>query len=380
MFLDLVLQRNPKLIEAAFSFHQQGILLPDTYIIDGDAFDINARAMATCAKENNVLLYAMTKQIARIPLLAKRTIDAGFEGVVCVDHAEALQMVRAGVKIGNVGHLVQIPLHALEEIIAAKPEVITVYSIEKIEQINDVATKLDLNQPLLLKVLDKNDLLYPQQEAGFYLNELEKIITLIESLPNVSIAGVTHFPCFLLNNETQLIEPTANAQTVLKGADLLAQHGYTQMQINLPSSTCCSSIPMIAELGGTHGEPGHGLTGTTPFHNLDTSATELPSMVYLSEISHHHDSHSFCYGGGHYRRSFMNKALVNNQKVNVSPLAMEAIDYHFELEGMHKIGDPVIMSFRTQLFVTRSQVAIVDGIQSGIPVLRGLYSSLGKAL
>ena len=35
------------------------------------------------------------------------------------------------------------------------------------------------------------------------------------------------------------------------------------LNINLPSATCIASIPLISELHGTSGEPGHGLTGTT---------------------------------------------------------------------------------------------------------------------
>lgn len=395
MFLDLIEQRNPKLIQAALDFHQQGKLLPDTYIIDGDAFTQNAKKMSACAQKNNVSLYAMTKQVARIPVLAQRAIEAGFSGVVCVDFTESLHMARAGVKLGNVGHLVQIPTHALDEIIAAKPEVVTVYSLDKIRGINQAAKKTGSVQPLLIKVLDQGDVLYPQQEAGFNPQEFLAAVELIESLDHVAIGGVTHFPCFLLSNETHSIQATTNTDTVHQAVKFLTDRGYQNLQVNLPSSTCCASIPMIAELEGTHGEPGHGLTGTTPYHNHNRQTDEIPAIVYLSEVSHHYQDKSFCYAGGHYRRSGLEKALIienaskqynlkqhdlNRHIAKVTMPAQEAIDYHFELQGHYSIGAPVIMSFRTQMFVTRSQIAIIDGIQSGKPVLQGLYSNLGYKL
>ncbi|MDN4592478.1 hypothetical protein NWF35_00825 [Polycladomyces subterraneus] len=38
------------------------------------------------------------------------------------------------------------------------------------------------------------------------------------------------------------------------------------------------------------------------------------------------------------------------------------------------------MAFRTQVFVTRSDVAVVKGLSSGKPELVGIYDSLGKEI
>ena len=58
---------------------------------------------------------------------------------------------------------------------------------------------------------------------------------------------------------------------------------------------------MIKENQGTHGEPGHALTGTTPFH-VNRRAVEKPAYVYVSEISHNFRGKSYFYAGGYYSR------------------------------------------------------------------------------
>lgn len=42
MFVKQILERNPELVQAAFELHTKGRLLPDSYIIDVDAFCANA--------------------------------------------------------------------------------------------------------------------------------------------------------------------------------------------------------------------------------------------------------------------------------------------------------------------------------------------------
>ncbi len=45
-----------------------------------------------------------------------------------------------------------------------------------------------------------------------------------------------------------------------------------------------------------------------------------------------------------------------------------------------RIGDTAVLAFRTQIFVTRSNVAVVAGLSRGTPRLCGLYDALGRAL
>ena len=43
---------------------------------------------------------------------------------------------------------------------------------------------------------------------------------------------------------------------------------------------------------------------------------EIPALVYVSEISHNLDGHSYFYGGGYYRRGhFENVEVVNGDNV-----------------------------------------------------------------
>ena len=46
----------------------------------------------------------------------------------------------------------------------------------------------------------------------------------------------------------------------------------------------------------------------------------------------------------------------------------------------HEVGATVLAAFRTQIFVTRSDVAVVSGIQTGQPRIEGIYDSLGKQI
>ena len=52
------------------------------------------------------------------------------------------------------------------------------------------------------------------------------------------------------------------------------------------------------------------------------------------------------------------------------------IDYYFELEKEENIGDTLVRCFRTQMFVTRSTVVLVEVIQKNSPKIIGMYTSL----
>mgnify|MGYP003246941296 CR=1 FL=1 len=179
------------------------------------------------------------------------------------------------------------------------------------------------------------------------------------------------------------IEPTANIKTVTDTVEIFKKNNYPLTVLSLPSATCCNSIPLIKKLGGTEGEPGHGLTGTTPLHAV-SKQPEIPAYCYVSEISHNFRNHGYFYGGGYYRRGHLYHALVFDDKGRhnsiVDPFDKESIDYYLELDRAYPEGATVITCFRTQMFVTRSTIAIVDGLQSNTPKLIGLYDSQGKPM
>lgn len=385
MFLEKTIKRNNDLISVAFDLHQRGIIEPDTYILDLDRIIENAKKIKEEADKYDIKLYFMSKQFGRNPFICKELIKIGYDGAVVVDFNEAEVMIDNGIKIGNVGHLVQIPSRLIKKVVSSKPEYITIYSIEKAIEINDVCLELGIKQKIMIRVIDKNDNLYSGQYGGFFIENLEKDIKKLLELKNISISGITSFPCFLYNNDTNKIEPTNNINTINKAKIILKEKFNIKVdELNMPSVTCFENIKLIKENGGTHGEPGHGLTGTTPYHKKN-NGVEIQSIVYVSEISHNLNEKSYCYGGGHYRRSHVENAIVGNNNKNykwlkVYPPTDESIDYYFELSNNCKIGDTVIMAFRTQIFVTRSKVAVIKGISKRKPELVGIYNSLGIKL
>lgn len=385
MFLKQVISQNPALVQAAFALHNSGELLPDTYILDLDMIRANAAAMKQEADRYGIQLYFMTKQLGRCPAVARALQEIGLAGAVCVDYKEALTLARNRIPLGNVGHLVQIPQAAQEEILAAHPDIVTVYSVEKAAEIEKHCAALHQKQDIMLRVYAPGDRLYPGQYGGFPMDQLANVVQELEKFSHLTIAGVCSFPCFLYDEDADDILPTHNAETVQRAAALLKQLGHPVRQINMPSATCTHTIRKIAELGGTHGEPGHGLTGTTPYHAAHSDTAEKCAYVYLSEVSHNVGKQAFAYGGGHYRRGHVQNALVGKQFdsaqwMGAIPPDDESIDYHFTLTENANVGDAVVMCFRTQIFVTRSNVAVIEGLQTGHPHIEGIYTALGEKI
>ena len=392
MFLRATSRRNPTLIKAAVEFHQQGIIPPNTYLVDLDTFKDNVRKVVSTAKVYGLSLYHMTKQQGRNPILAKAAEEAGLEKIVAVDFAEAKALYRHGARMGHLGHLVNIPKHMIPVALKMQPEVITVYSLDKAKQIAEVAEALGICQELLVRVYNESDTYYPSQIGGIPLEDLADSVKKINSLPGVKVAGLTNFPCILFNYEKQIPEATPNLYTLQEAAELLQRTVHIELkQINAPSLTCAATIPLLAEAGATHGEPGSCLTGNTPLHAFDDEQPEIPAMGYVSEVSHVLYGKGYAFGGGFYPRGRFKEALVGenpetiiSSKLQVEPDPPEVIDYHGTLvigeQKNIKPGDTVVYAFRAQVFVSRSYVGVVEGLHSGSKEkwrLVGLHNQLG---
>ena len=382
MFLSKLKRDNPQFLKALVDLQQEGKLLPDSYAVDMEQFRKNAAAIVTSAKAKGIKLYFMLKQIGRNPVLAQELVKLGYDGAVVVDFKEAQVMMRHNIPIGNVGHLVQIPEAMVGQVVAYGPEVITIYTAEKAASISRAAQKLGKIQKLLIRVYGDGDMIYPGQTAGIHLDDLKDFIARIKELPGVQIAGITSFPCFLYDGEKDDIAPTANLETVLKAKQILLDCGITPEIINTPSTTCCRTLALMAQYGCNCGEPGHGLTGTTPLHAVHTQP-EGSCIAYVSEVSHNFDGLGYCYGGGFYRRGHAENALVGRsmdtlRPMKVVPPSVEAIDYHFGLSQKCEVGETVIMAFRFQVFVTRSDMVLIEGVSGGTPVVASVWDSLGN--
>ena len=199
MFVERLQKDNPKFIEAIVSLQQQGKLLPDSYAVDMEQFRANARAIVESANEKGIRLYFMLKQVGRNPVLARELVKMGYAGAVVVDFKEAQVMMRHNIPIGNVGHLVQIPEGMVKDVVAYGPEVITVYTADKVQSISRAAQELGKEQKILVRVFGDGDMIYPGQTAGVHLKDLPEFLCQIRRLPGIKVAGITSFPCFLYN-------------------------------------------------------------------------------------------------------------------------------------------------------------------------------------
>ncbi|KLI74651.1 amino acid racemase [Lacticaseibacillus zeae DSM 20178 = KCTC 3804] len=385
MFLKQLEKLNPELIQYAFKLHQTGQILPDTYVIDLDMIRQNTSYMVAEAKKNHVELLYMTKQVGRNPVIAKEVVNAGIPEAVVVDFREAETFMENGLALGNVGHLVQPPKHFLKRLLKYGTKYVTMYSLENAQKLNEVASAVGIKQKVLLKVVGNGDDIYPGQTGGFTLAELDKQLDQLKTLSNIKLVGITTFPAILYDESKQDFLATANLKTIDRAKNIFNKHHLKTQVVSLPSATSTTSIPLIKQLGGNEGEPGHALTGTTPLHAVKDQP-EKPAYCYVSEVSHTFGSHSYVFGGGWYRRGHLKNALVQDGEyyvhAHVLPLENSNIDYYLELDQQFKSGLPVVMAFRTQIFVTRSTVALVRGLQTAgaTPELVGLYDSQGKKL
>ncbi|MGC5341950.1 alanine racemase [Streptomyces sp. DT171] len=387
MFLDTVLTRNPELVEAAAGLHRRGEIPPDTYVMDLDSIEANAALLAAEARRLGLGLWFVVKQFGRNPELI-RAVARHIPRYAAIDAGEARTLHAAGARAGNVGHLVQIPRRALPEVLARRPEAVTVYDLDNARAVSGAAGRLGFTQDVLVRLEGADGTVYPGQEGGVPLARLDTFAEAAEQLPGIRIAGVTAFPCVLCDPATGTPAPTANLLLAVKAREILAARGHTDLKLSAPSATSMASLPLLAEAGATHGEPGHALTGTTPLHALDPHQPEKPAYVYVSEIAHTlDDGRPALYGGGFYARSHIRSALLprTGARLGVQDAPAENIDYYRLLdapgEGQDiRLGDTALLAFRTQIFVTRSTVAVVSGLSRGAPRLNGLYDAQGRAL
>ena len=181
----------------------------------------------------------------------------------------------AGARAGNLGHLVQIPHRALPEMLAWRPEAVTVYDLANARAVSEAAARLGFVQDILVRIEGAPGAVYPGQEGGVPLGRLDAFAAAAERLPGVRIAGVTAFPCVLCDPVTG--RPRAHRE-LRPGASRRGRcwpRGRARsgaLLLSAPGATSVASLPLLARLGATHGEPGHALTGTTPLHAVGPAA------------------------------------------------------------------------------------------------------------
>ncbi|GAB3440828.1 YhfX family PLP-dependent enzyme [Streptomonospora sediminis] len=384
MFLPMTERRNPALIESAIALHRRGTIDPDTYVIDRDAVGRNAAALAAAAAEHGIGLWFVAKQYGRNPLVTE-TVARHIPAAAAIDHREAGSVLAGGARLGNVGHLVQVPRRRLPGLLAHSPDYATVFDLENLCAVAGAAAALGRTQRVLLRIRGSRESTFPGQDGGFETDGIAAAVEYARRLPGVEVAGATGFPCISFDAEQRLPRPTGTMERVQDAAAKLRELGIDPV-LSLPSHTSVSTIPRLAAAGGAFGEPGHALTGSTPQHAEDPDLAEQPAMVYVSEVAQLGTAPSV-FGGGFYSRGHERNLLVATadgpRRAELRDAPPASIDYYRRFDWCEQgvrahVGDTAVMAFRTQVFVTRSRVAVVSGIGGARPRVDGVFDALGR--
>lgn len=388
MFIDVTRRRNPTLIEASVELHRAGRIPSNCYVVDLDTVSANATHVAGSAASHGLTAYQMTKQFGRNPIVARAVAEAGIDKVVAVDFEEARLLAHHGLRIGHLGHLVQVPRDEVGMAIEMEPDFITVFGLDQAAHLSRAALERGVVQDIMLRVVGADDTFYPAQRGGVPAAEAVEVGARIGDLPGVRLRGVTSFPVVLWDEPVGAFMPTQNLTTLREVSESLRAAGIDVDVINAPSACCPATFGAKAAAGATHVEPGSCLTGQTPLHAV-SDEPELPAMVYVSEVSHTTADAAYSIAGGLYPRSKSRTALVYDRagadpllgRVELDPA--EAIDYYGTLRmddpRSVPVGSTVVYAFRAQAFVSRCFVAVVSGI-SDAPTVEGVFTSTGFQL
>ena len=391
MFLDLIRRRNPRLIEQAIALHQAGQLPANSYVIDLDAVEDNARVIAAAAGKLGVKVYAMTKQMGRNSSFCRALATAGINKAVAVDMEDARATHRAGLGLGHVGHLVQIPKYESAAAAALSPDYWSVFNLEKASEAAAASHAVGRVQPLLARIQAERDRFYRGHEGGFSAADVLRVADDLDKLSGGRFAGITSFPALLFDQASRSVKGTPNLETLRQAREALLKAGRGAIEINAPGTTSSANLALLADAGATQVEPGHGLTGTTPLHVVE-DLPERPAVIYLSEVSHLIGGEAYCFGGGLYIDpvfpDYDVRAIVSAEPTaagaalrRVEIPSPAAIDYYGMIDASGgappRVGDSVVFGFRPQAFVTRAYVVGLAGLSRGTPSVEAVHDAFG---
>jgi predicted amino acid racemase len=392
VFLDVLSRRNPAFLEAVLALHQDHRLPANAYALDLDAVRANAGVIRREAERHGLEVFAMTKQVGRAPGFFDALRAGGVDAGVAVDMADARPLVAAGMALGHLGHLVQVPQAEAAAAAGLGPRNWTVFSDDKAAEAAAASREAGRTQDLLARIHGPGDRFYSGHEGGFPAEDVVAVAERIEHLDGARFAGITTFPALLFDAASGDVRPTPNLSTLEGAAERLRAAGVGEVRVNAPGTTSSSVFGLLAEHGATQVEPGHGFTGTTPLHHVRDLA-ELPAICYVTEVSHLHAGRAFAFGGGLYidpvSGPYQVRALVADRPgledartLDASIPPPEAIDYYAQLElggeAAPRTGATVVFGFRPQAFVTRAYVAGIAGVSSGRPEVAGIWTTDGR--
>ena len=382
MFLQRLIETNPAIAMAAAQLHQEGRVVANTYLVDLEVVEANAHVLSDAASASGMKAYFMAKQYGRNPDVSRAVIRGGIPSAVCVDVQGLRAHVRNGIRIGHVGHLVQPHRGAEAFVIAARPEVVTLFSLDGAERLGREAISSGRLQDVLLRVHASGDHFYFGHGGGFPLGGIEDAARAVDRVGGLRVAGVTTFPCVLADAASRSLQPTHNLQTLQEAARRLRAVGFELTQVNGPGTNTAATMELLAMAGVTHVEPGNALHGTTPQHVFAPSAPELPAIVYVSEISHVTGGDAYLFAAGYYIDRVLGDYEVTalcgrddsilERRFPVEFAGDGAIHYYAIIREADtrdiRVGDSVVFCFRPQTFVTRSRTQGIESLHGAGPI------------
>lgn len=389
MFIERLKKLNPSLVTAAAQLHQDHELRANTYLIDTSTMTANTRVIRGEADRLGLSLYAMAKQFGRNRDACDAVVAGGIEACVAVDIQCMEAVRRSRMRIGHVGHLVQPHRGSEDAVIAARPEVVSVFHEDIAARLGSAARRAGVEQAVLLRVMGPNDQFYFGHGGGFRLERIEESAAAVDGIDGLRVSGVVSFPALLADSENRRLVTTPNLATVVEAAGRLRRAGFDIEQINAPGTTSSGALKLLADAGATHAEPGNGLHGTTPLMVFDDESPEIPAIVYVSEVSHFDGDDAYVFGAGLYidkvlgeygLRAFCGRDEAILDQVYPAEMAPDgAIHYYavLHLPERHdvRVGDTVVFCFRPQVFVTRARTRALIRTHDGTTRLGDCYDA-----
>jgi predicted amino acid racemase len=256
----------------------------------------------------------------------------------------------------------------------------------------------------MLRPIGPSDSFGSEFEGGTPVRELVSFVRRLQKLKHIRVDGLTSFPSFRYDLKERKMRKTSNFDTLKRCQEILRTDCSIEVeQINAPGNSCAAGMTILAEEGGTHAEPGHAFTGTTPWHAFQ-DLPEIPAWLYVTEVSHVNGDRAYAFSGGLpqsgyygfftslYHQVFI-YALVGDSEsshraLSEPPRLVNDVQawpdlyttIHLAEEFSVHIGDTVVFGFRPQVYVTRSKIAIVKGIGTSHRKLLGIFDRNGNLL
>jgi predicted amino acid racemase len=391
------LDRNPAMLEAAISLHQEGVIPPATHLIDLDAVADNARLIAEAARQFNLTAFAMTKQDGHEPHMTGLVLDRGFQGVTAVEAIQAYRIHGHGFPLGNVGHTSQLPRAEVRRVLEMDPQFVTVYNVEAARRVSEACVSLGRTQPLYVTVGSPGE---EGTEAelfgGWNATDCVEGIRPLLSLPNIVIAGIAQHTTidYPSQDDPFTARPTEAFFTALRAREQLEHAlGLEELRINCSGNCNAVTAGILASYGATDIEPGAALVGSGRFHAL-LDMPEIPAQVFVSEITHHWTGNAYAIGGGFGFVWEMDGTLApfhgivgrSLEQARSQPLRFCGPPWYdvyglFEDPGRAaEVGDTLLFVHLPQVIMERCYVGAVSGISQGRPKLEALLDSHGTML